>query len=154
MASDHSNVYVRSVPIHRVEGNCQMFNTNNSDRNVKCKDVNNHCDRVEHNVVDKFDLTHVFQVDYVKPDTSFGTERDMVSMSTVDILNSCFHDVSDNSINYLVYVYNNVHNMFSGFYFLSVNCLRVIWLCLIVYVNFQVLFGLFNHTTMYSVLYE
>ena len=47
----------------------------------------------------------------------------MVSLSTVEILNSCFHHVSDNLIDYLVYVHNNGHNTFEGFYFLRVNCL-------------------------------
>ena len=42
---------------------------------------------------------------------------------TVDIMNHCFQDTSDNTFNYLMFIHNNSQQVLKGFYLLKVNCL-------------------------------
>ena len=73
--------------------------------------------------VNNCEVTHKLHDSYGEADISVHADRYNVSLSTVDILISCFHDTLDNSINYLVFIHNNCQNVFKGFYFLKVHSL-------------------------------
>ena len=59
---------------------------------------------------------------HLKTDTSAYIGHNQ-PLYTVDIMNHCFHDTSDNSFNYLVFIHNNSQQVLKGFYLLKVHCL-------------------------------
>ena len=65
---------------------------------------------------------HGWHDTYGKTDTSVWVNYNL-PVYTVDIMNYWFHDTSDNSYNYLVFIHNNSHQVLKGFHVLKVCCL-------------------------------
>ena len=124
-----SRKYVKSFSNNLVVSDCSnvyMYNGSSVDSNQhdgKLYDVYDCQYTSDLNCVNNCEMTHKSHDDYGEADTSVYADRYTISLSTVDILNSCFHDTLDNSINYLVLIHDNGQRMFKGFYFLKVHCL-------------------------------
>ena len=82
---------------------------------------------IEFNFVNNCEVTHELHDGNGEADISVHSGRYTVSLSTVDILNSCFHDTLDNSINYfsinysinyLVFIQNRLDRL-NGYYGIS-----------------------------------
>ena len=102
VASDCSNVYVCNVPT-----------VDNNQFDGELYDEYN----IEFDFVNNCEVTHELHDSYGEADISVHSGSYTVSLSTVDILNSCFHDTLDNSIKCLVFIHNNSQNVFRGFCF-------------------------------------
>ena len=89
VALDCSNVYM-----------CNVSTVDNNQFDGELYDEYGYQYNIEFNFVNNCEVAHELHDSCGEADISVHSGRYTVSLSTVDILNSCFHDTLDNSINY------------------------------------------------------